>query len=51
MGNEISERQWRDVLGVLKMKSGKLDQAYLRRWARELKVNDLLDRAMTEALL
>jgi hypothetical protein len=51
MGNEISERQWRDVLGVLKMKSGELDQAYLRQWAIELNVSDLLERALTEAML
>jgi hypothetical protein len=51
MGNEISERQWRDVLGVLKMKSGELDQAYLRQWAIKLNVSDLLDRALSEAYL
>ena len=51
MGNEISERQWRDVLGVLKMKSGEIDRAYLRRWAKELQVSDLLERALSEAML
>jgi hypothetical protein len=49
MGGEVSERQWRDVLGVLKAQSGKLDIAYLRRWAGELNIADLLDRAFAEA--
>ena len=49
LGGEISERQWRDVLGVLKIQAGALDLDYLHRMARELKVDDLLDRALKEA--
>lgn len=49
MGGGMSDRQWRDILGVLKMKSGNLDLDYLRHWAEELKVSDLLERALTEA--
>lgn len=49
MGGEVSERQWRDILGVLKTQSGQLDLAYLRRLAKTLKVEDLLERALTEA--
>ncbi len=49
MGGEVSDRQWRDILGVLKTKTGGIDQDYLRHWAKQLKVNDLLDRALTEA--
>lgn len=49
MGDEVSERQWRDILGVMKMKSGQLDLSYLRRWAKELGVGDLLERALIEA--
>jgi hypothetical protein len=48
LGGEISERQWRDVLGVLKTQAGGLDLAYLRLWAEELQVVDLLDRALLE---
>ena len=44
MGNEISDRQWRDVLGVIKTKSDQLDLPYLRNWAKELAVEDLLAR-------
>ena len=49
MGGEASDRQWRDILGVLKTKAGDIDLEYLHIWARELKVNDLLERALTQA--
>jgi hypothetical protein len=47
--NERSDRQWSDVLGVMSVQAEKLDLAYLRRWARELNVLDLLERALTQA--
>jgi hypothetical protein len=49
MGEEVSDRQWRDILGVMKTRAGDLDLDYLRIWARELKVSDLLERAIREA--
>jgi len=49
LGGEVSERQWRDILGVLKIRTGELDMNYLRQWASELKVGDLLERALNEA--
>lgn len=48
-GGEISDRQWRDLLGVLKVQAALLDQAYLVHWANELEVTDLLRRALKEA--
>jgi hypothetical protein len=45
-GGEISERQWRDILGVLKTRAGELDFGYLQKWAEELKLSDLLERAL-----
>ncbi len=48
-GDEVSERQWADVQAVLKRQSGQLDGAYLRRWAAELGVADLLERALIAA--
>lgn len=49
MGGEDSARQWRDILGVLKIRSGELDLDYLRKWAKELEVSDLLERALKQA--
>lgn len=49
LGGEVSERQWRDVLGILQVCAGELDLDYLRTWARELQVTDLLERALNEA--
>jgi hypothetical protein len=49
MGGEVSDRQWRDILGVLKTQTGGIDLDYLRQWAKELKVSDLLERALTES--
>jgi len=49
MGGEASERQWGDVLGVLKTQSGELDLAYMRHWSKGLKVDDLLERALKES--
>ncbi|MBL8857783.1 MAG: hypothetical protein JNL28_04665 [Planctomycetes bacterium] len=49
MGEEVSDRQWRDILGVLKRNGRKLDHAYMQRWARELGVLDLLERAIAQA--
>ncbi len=49
LGGQVSERQWRDVQGVLKVQADRLDMAYLRRWAAQLNVADLLERALQEA--
>jgi hypothetical protein len=46
LGGEQSERQWSDVLGVIKVQADRLDRAYLRHWAKHLKVSDLLVRAL-----
>lgn len=48
-GGEVSELQWRDVVGILKVQAGRLDMSYMARWARELGVFDLLTRACGDA--
>jgi hypothetical protein len=48
-GGEVSERQWTDILGVLRASGGQVDSSYLRKWAVALGVADLLERAEREA--
>jgi hypothetical protein len=49
LGNEVSERQWSDVVGVLRAMRGQLDEVHLDHWATELALTDLLTRARAEA--
>src|SRR5207245_4722803 len=49
LGGGVSDRQWRDLLGVLKVQGARLDGGYLDRWAAELGLEDLLQRALREA--
>jgi hypothetical protein len=50
LGDEISERQWSDVLGVMKVQEENLDRAYLQKWAAEIGVEDLMEKAWLEAI-
>lgn len=49
MGGGVSERQWNDVLGVLKVKRGRLDLIYLGDWAERTGLDGLLRQALGEA--
>ncbi len=48
-GGGVSERQWQDVVSILAAMRGQLDEAHLDRWARELGLGELLERARREA--
>jgi hypothetical protein len=50
MGLRISERQWNDVLGVMKIQGNRLDREYLALWAEKLAVADLLEDAFRNAV-
>jgi hypothetical protein len=49
LGGGVSQRQWADIIGVLKLQGDALDLVHMAHWARELGVTDLLERAMAEA--
>ncbi len=49
MGGEVSDRQWNDILGVLKIQGTNLDMDYLKKWSANLNVTDLLERALVDA--
>src|SRR6266487_7190045 len=36
MGGEVSDRQWNDILGVLKVQGTNLDMDYLKKWSANL---------------
>jgi hypothetical protein len=48
-GEGVSDRQWIDVQGVLKVQGDQLDMVYLKGWAERLTVFNLLMKAIDEA--
>src|SRR5678815_5523812 len=47
-GNETSNTQWNDVLGVLGTSHSSVDLEYLHTWAGKLGIEDLLQKALDE---
>lgn len=45
-GGEVSDRQWTDLLAVIRTQGDRLDLEYLERWAERLELSDLLARAL-----
>ncbi|HET55401.1 MAG TPA: hypothetical protein ENN33_09320 [Ignavibacteria bacterium] len=44
-----SEKQWNDIVGVLKIQKNTLDMNYLLNWAEKLSVKSELENALTDA--
>ncbi len=49
MGGKVSERQWLDVIGVIKIQGISLDKKYLKNWAIKLDLTELLKKAFIDA--
>lgn len=48
-GDGVSERQWKDTVGVIAVQGERFDLEYARRWAEQMSLTELLDRAVAEA--
>ena len=48
-GRRVSERQWADVLGIIRLQGERLDRIYLNDWAAQLGLTKLLNDALVEA--
>jgi len=49
MGGRVSERQWLDVTGVIKVQGSLLDKKYLQYWSEKLELLELLEKAYLDA--
>ncbi|WP_069472379.1 hypothetical protein [Candidatus Marithrix sp. Canyon 246] len=49
LGDYISEQQWRDIQGILKIQRESLDIDYLYNWAIQLGLKELLEKAFRDA--
>jgi len=49
IGGFVSERQWLDVIGVIKVQGDLLDKKYLKRWSQKLGLAALMQKAFDEA--
>jgi hypothetical protein len=47
-GGKTSDRQWRDIRGIIRVQGARLDREYLREHAPALGIGDLLAKALTE---
>jgi hypothetical protein len=48
-GGEVSDKQWRDIVEVLRVSGPDLESAYLDGWAARLALQELLARARRDA--
>ena len=47
-GGEVSDVQWRDIQGIVRVRSLTLDRSYLEEGSRRLGILDLLEKAMSD---
>ena len=49
LSNETSERQWLDILGVIKVQKDNLNRKYLKHWTEQLNLLELLQKAFNQS--
>jgi len=49
LGGNESTKQWRDIVGVLRVQANEIDLNYLQLWAETLTVVELLEKALVDA--
>ncbi len=49
LGGEVSDRQWRDIVGIIAVQGDRLDRAFLQSTARATGLDTLLTRALRDA--
>ncbi|HLP00167.1 MAG TPA: hypothetical protein VK171_16340 [Fimbriimonas sp.] len=50
LGNRVSDKQWNDIVQVLEMQQGQLDESYMTHWAEHFGVIELLQKAQTQVV-
>jgi hypothetical protein len=48
LGGEVSDVQWRDIKGILRLSADQLDMVYLNDSAQAMQIADLLERCLEE---
>ena len=48
-GGGVSDKQWRDIVSILRVSADPIDSTYLVEWAQRLRCEDLLARAQKDA--
>jgi hypothetical protein len=48
-GGEVSSKQWRDIVEVLRVSASAIDPRYLESWSVRLGIHSLFERARSEA--
>lgn len=48
-GGEVSDKQWRDIVSILRLNAGSLEETHLDEWAAQLHCTDLLGKARIAA--
>ncbi len=51
LGGRVSDRQWNDIVGVLEIQKGHLDESFMDTWSARLGLRELLDDARSQVVV